>query len=224
MSESPFHVPTEVIDLAAIPPLRQGQLRNIRVLPGFPGLILKTIRPERVDMRGFVHSKNAIRNLRPRGCQTVPLRELEEFLIQCRRRHRQVGYRLPIAHVHGLVATTEGIGMLVERIADAQGGLAPTIGELINTNAIGSGHVAALETWWRTCRADHVVVGDLHAGNIAYTECRSGGPECVCIDGFGEKSFFPVHRLSRRINARKLDRVMRRMMERLSGRPLSTSP
>lgn len=204
-----------VLDLTGIPPLRQGQLRVIRVLPEFPGLVLKTIRPDRVDSRGLVRSKNSVRNLRPLGCQTVPMREIMEFLVQCRRRHGQSGFRLPIAHVHGFVPTTEGLGMLVEKIVDAEGNLAPTIQELARANALEDRHRAALEAFWRTCRAGHVVFGDLHFGNIAYTECRAGGPECVGIDGFGEKSFIPVHRWSRWINARKLDRVMGREMRYL---------
>jgi len=219
MTSPPLSAPSPVVDLTGIPPVRQGQLRLIRVLPEYPGLVLKTIRPDRVDERGLVPSKRSIRNLRPLGCQTVPLREIEEFLVQCRRRHGQVGFRLPIAHVHGFVPTTEGLGMLVEKIVDATGNLAPTIHELVRANAFKPRHLAALEAFWRTCRAEHVVVGDLHAGNIAYTECRTGGPECVCIDGFGEKSFIPVHRWSRWINARKLDRVMRRVMQHIPGLP-----
>lgn len=203
------------VDLADRPPLRQGLLRNIRVLPEFPGLVLKTIRPDRVAANGFVHSKNAVRNLRPLGCQTVPRREVEEFLIQCRRRHCEIGFRLPIAHVHGFVATSEGLGMLVEQIHDEQGRLAPTLREILQSRTVTAAHRTALETFWRACRDHHVVVGDLHPGNIAYTECRSGGPECVCIDGFGEKSFFPVHRWSRWINAQKLDRVIRRVLKRI---------
>lgn len=216
MPESPIALHSEVIDLTAIPPLRQGNMRNIRLLPQFPGLVLKTIRPELVDQRGLFRIRNRVQNLRSRGCQSASLREIDEFLIQCRMRHRQVGYRLPITHIFGFVPTTEGLGMLVERIVDSHGELAPTISTLVKSNSIGPQHMAALESFWTRCRTDHVVLGDVHPANIVYTECRAGGPECVCIDGFGEKAFIPVHRLSRWLNARKLDRIRGRVMECLA--------
>lgn len=219
MPEPTLVLHSDVIDLTAIPPLRRGNMRNIRVLPQFPGLVLKTVRPDLVDERGLFLIRSRIQNLRYPGCQAAAKREVEEFLIQSRMRHWQVGYRLPIAHVFGFVPTTEGLGMLVERIVDARGELAPTIHDLVRTNAFGPEQEAALESFWRRCRTDHVVVGDVHAANIAYTECRTGGPECVCIDGFGEKAFFPVHRWSRWLNARKLDRVRARVMKSLPVRP-----
>jgi hypothetical protein len=60
-----------------------------------------------------------------------------------------------------------------------------------------------------------VIVGDLHAGNIAYGSDSRGGPRFVLIDGFGEKHAVPFTSMSRRLNARNTRKLYARMREQL---------
>ena len=60
--------------------------------------------------------------------------------------------------------------------------------------------------------------GDLTVNNIVYTEARDPRGEFVAIDGFGEKSAIPLHRWSRILNDRKIERVRRRLMSAMPDR------
>jgi hypothetical protein len=45
----------------------------------------------------------------------------------------------------------------------------------------------------------HITIQDLSAKNIVFTESRSGQPECICIDGYGERNLIPVYHWSKKI-------------------------
>jgi len=56
------------------------------------------------------------------------------------------------------------------------------------------------------------VFGDMTVYNIVYSERRDPNGEFIAVDGFGEKSPLPIHRWSRLLNERKIDRVRGRML------------
>lgn len=208
-----------VIDLAGHEPLFRGNMRNVYALPSRPRLLLKTIRPERVDARGFFAGYGRVKNLRPWGCYHVFQRELAEFVIQARRHRAEPSFLLPIAHPAGLVRTTEGLGMLVENVVGADGRPAPTYAQLAATGSLEERHYLALREFAERCADLHVVLGDFNEINVVYTEARRGGPECVCVDGFGERTVVPVRRWSRLVNARRLRRAVRLVEDRLRAWP-----
>jgi hypothetical protein len=70
----------------------------------------------------------------------------------------------------------------------------------------------AMERFLTRCRDLHVVFGDLSVNNIVYTEARAAEGEFVAIDGFGEKSAVPIHRWSKILNDRKIERVRQRLL------------
>ncbi|MCP9890020.1 hypothetical protein KBY57_02950 [Cyanobium sp. Aljojuca 7D2] len=205
------------LDISDLAIAKQGRMRNIRILPDPSNAVLKTIRPEITDQKGQFMDKNLLQRLRSHGCHSSTLREIEEYIIQCRRNHTKRGFSLPIAHVIGLLPTDEGLGLLAEKITDNHGNLAPTIAELIKQNKIRNKHVRALQHFRDGCIANHIVIGDLHANNIVYTETRSSKPECVCIDGYGEKALIPVHRWSNKLNEARINKKINRILNRISA-------
>jgi hypothetical protein len=80
-------------------------------------------------------------------------------------------------------------------------------------------HFLALRAFAALCAELHVVLGDFNEINIVYTEARRGGPECVCVDGFGERVVVPVRRWSRLVNARQVARSARLVEARLRAWP-----
>ena len=187
-------------------------MRNIFELPDRPDVLLKTILPERVDEHGNFHERGRIKNLRGYGAYHAFVREITEYLRLRRMLYGNHFTTLPISAIYELTNTNEGIGLVVERIADDTGELAPTLREIVAAGQFSLKHERALEAFQRTCKAMHVVFGDVHWDNIVYTEVRTGEPEWVCIDGFGEKSIIPIHRLSKTFNSRKVDRVIERII------------
>jgi hypothetical protein len=138
--------------------------------------------------------------------------------VLCRRQYGRDLAGLPFARIHGLVSTSAGLGLVVERISGADGGLAPTMIELVANRQFEKRHLEAVERFFARCRDLHVVFGDLTVNNIVYTEARDPDGEFIAVDGFGEKSAIPVHRWSRFLNDRKIERVRRRLMSSVPTR------
>jgi hypothetical protein len=200
-------------------PVCRGDTRNIYEVAEFPGSLVKTIRPERVDMSGHLIGKSGMKRLRLEGCYQGFAREMAEYLILSRRLHSQPGFSLPIAHIYGLVQTDQGTGLVMEKIVGADGELAPTIGCLHAEGRLSDRHRAALDAMFERCRDLHIVLNDIHANNIVYTEERSGRPECVCVDGFGERVLIPIHRWFASVNRRKINRIARDATASLTRAP-----
>lgn len=102
--------------------------------------------------------------------------------------------------------------MLTERIVGADGNLAPTLHDLKRNGGLDDRHMLAMRRFRQRCIDLQVVLGDNNATNVVYTEQRSGEPEFVAIDGFGEKAFIPVHRWSRFFNTMRIKRTFNKKL------------
>lgn len=208
---TPFLVGQE-IDLARCTLLRSGKTRNVHEHGALPGLLIKTLQPGLVDAAGFFAAYPWWKKGRSPGAYFAFLRELEEFVVLSRRHWGRQLSGLPIASINGLVRTSAGLGLVVERISARNGDLAPTMLELIVRGHLEPRHVSAVDRFIERCRALHVVFGDMSVNNIVYSERRDPDGEFIAVDGFGEKSALPIHRWSRLFNDRKIDRVRRRIL------------
>ena len=208
-----------ILELRDAVPVCRGDMRNIFEVPEFPDSLVKTIRPERVDPTGHFVGKSGMKRLRLEGCYQGFAREMAEYLILSRRLYARPGLSLPIAHIYGLVQTDQGTGLVMEKIVDGDGELAPTIGRLHVEGRLADKHLAALDVMFDRCRDLHIVLNDIHANNIVYTEERSGEPECICVDGFGERVLIPVHRWFDTVNRRKINRIARDAAASLTRTP-----
>lgn len=200
------------IDLAECVLVRSGRTRNVHEHPGLPGILIKTLKPDVVDEAGHFKAYEWWKKGRPHGAYFSFRREIDELIVLCRRHYGREPSRFPFARICGLVITSSGLGLAVERIAGVDGKLAPTMLDLVSAGTFGRGHLQAMERFLARCRELHVVFGDLTTANIVYTEARDPQGEFVAVDGFGEKSAIPVHRWSRLFNDRKIERVRRRLM------------
>ena len=195
-----------------------GRTRNVHEHEALPGLLIKTLQPDLVDRNGYFKAYARWKKRRPHGAYFVFRREIDEFLVLCRRQYGRGLSDLPIARIHGLVLTSAGLGLVVERISAKDGDLAPTMTELIGENRFEMSHMRALERFLDRCRELHVVFGDLTVNNIVYTEARDPRGEFVAVDGFGEKSVIPIHRWSTLLNGRKIERVRKRLLAAVPAR------
>ncbi|MEP9386946.1 YrbL family protein [Mesorhizobium sp. KR9-304] len=199
------------IDLHDCVLVKSGRTRNVHEHEALPGLLIKTLQPELVDRNGYFKAYARWKKRRPHGAYFAFRREVDEFIVLCRRLYGRDLSSLPIARIHGLVLTSAGLGLVVERIPNGDG-LAPTMLELIGEDRFAKRHLQALERFLDRCRELHVVFGDLTVNNIVYSEARDPRGEFVAIDGFGEKSAIPIHRWSPFLNDRKIERVRSRLL------------
>lgn len=206
-----FNLPN-FIDLDLCDRIGGGQSNYVYELPSLPGILIKTVRPDIIDGRGFNKRANRIRRKRLLGVYTGLARELKEFLVHLRRQRGMPG-KLPFARPYGFVQTSQGLGFMVERISDRAGRLAPTLRDLRNRGAVGAVQMRALNEFFDRCKRDHVVLGDVHDQNIVFTDARDGEPEFVCVDGLGEKAAIPVHAMSSYLNGRRIERQRKCLLE-----------
>lgn len=203
------------IDLRDCVLVTSGRTRNVHVHQDLPGVLIKTLKPELVDRDGHFKAYEWWKKGRPHGAYFAFRREIDELIVLCRRHYGRNPSRLPFARICGLAATSAGLGLVVERISGADGTLAPTMLDLIASGHFEARHAKAMERFLEQCRDLHVVFGDLTVNNIVYTETRDPRGEFVAIDGFGEKAAIPLHRWSRFLNDRKIERVRRRLASSL---------
>lgn len=208
----------ERIDLGDCVLLKSGRTRNVHEHRDLPGVLIKTLQPGAVDETGHIKAYEWWKKGRPHGAYFAFRREIDEFIVLCRRHYGREPERLPFARVYGLVQTSAGLGLVVERIGGTDGRLAPTMLDLMRQEHFAERHVEAVERFLTRCRDLHVVFGDLTVNNIVYTEARDPQGEFVAIDGFGEKSAVPIHRWSKLINDRKIARVRRRLLHAMPER------
>ncbi|BBD79436.1 YrbL family protein [Aerosticca soli] len=196
------------------PPLASGHLRLIYAHPHDPDLLVKVLREDVVNER-WRHAPWYRRRQRT-GPYGTFVREFKEYVVS---RHRAPASPSPLSRVAGLEDTDLGLGLVVEKVRGADGGLAPTLDAWVRRDGFTAEVEAALEAFLASLLEHDVIAGDLHAWNVVYGSDSRGGPRLVMIDGFGEKNLIPHCSMSRRHNAYRTRLKFRRMVERTRATP-----
>ncbi len=205
-------LPDSILPLAHAAPLAVGHLRQVFQHPREADCVIKVMRADAVQSRWGAKARWYKRLPRARH-YTGFVRELKECITT---QARFAGRNAPIARMVGVVETDLGLGLISEKVRDANGALAPTLAALY---ARENGFSALIETglarFLEDLLACNVIVGDMHAWNIVYGSDSREGPRFVLIDGFGEKHFIPRSSMSRTLNAWNTRKLFRRMREQL---------
>jgi len=209
---SEFEASTSILKLAAATPLAVGHLRYVFQHPLHPDQLIKIMRADMVAKRWNAPGRWLKRLPRTRHYIGY-LRELREYIAA---RSQAPFEDVPIARMIGLAETDLGLGLVTEKVVDADGALAPTLAAMYErergfTPAMERGLAAFLQG----LLACNVIVGDMHAWNIVYGSDSRGGTRFVMIDGFGEKHALPVSSMSRAINRYRIRKLHVRMLAQL---------
>ena len=197
--------------LSGTTPLAVGHLRYVFQHPALDEALIKIMREDAVASRW---------NARRRWHKRLPrtrhyigyLRELKEYIgAHARAPHADA----PIARMIGVVETDLGLGLVSEKVVDADGALAPTLAAVYEKRGFTPELHAALATFLRGLIDCNVIVGDMHAWNIVFGSDSRGGPRLIMIDGFGEKHAIPISSMSRSVNRFRTRRLYRRMLAQL---------
>lgn len=201
-----------MLELSRSQPIALGHQRAIYQHPDDPDLLVKTMRPESVARR-WDGPGNRLKRL-PRARHYVGfLREIKEYIAT----HARAGADPPLARIVGLVETDLGLGLVCEKVRDADGGMAPTLFQCwLDHGGEPPWARAALEAFRDALLRNNVIVGDLNAANVAYGSDSRGGPRLLMVDGFGEKNAIPVSSMSKRINRHFIQRRYQRLLRDLA--------
>ena len=92
-----------------------------------------------------------------------------------------------VAPIHGLIETTLGLGLVVERISGPDGRLAPTLKDLIREGLVTEDLRKSVDILAKRLAELHVVVNDFTPSNLVL---RPDGEGFCLIDGLGEYNVF----------------------------------
>jgi len=127
-------------------------------------------------------------------------------------------WQVPMARILGVAQTTLGLGLVVEKIRDADGNIAPTVTDLARQGKLDDALSAQLDEFFHDLADAHVVLHDISASNIACGLNADGKEGLYLIDGFGGLPLIPVYAWSKRLNRWRILRKYARMRAALAER------
>ncbi len=166
--------------------LTRGLARMIFDHPQEPDRLIKVVDPDGTDAR------RAQKRNRPAimlyGAFASWQREVSEY---CRIMNRMGQLPDFIAGYHGFVMTNLGVGLVVERIGDADGQLAPSIDTVVATNGHNLDLRSMIGAFFSDLTMSGGVASDLNPRNLVVA-CRQGKPGLVLVDGLGDRVILPI--------------------------------
>ena len=189
-----------LIDLDDQVPLARGVKRELYNHPHDPTQVIKVVVPRRQHKernRGFLEQ------LYKPPYTWEYVREITTIYRAARQAPTDLP-RLPLIQTAGLVRTTKGLGLSVEKITGPDGSLAPTLGKLHKTGVFDESYLVRLNHFVDLIFQLRIVASDLHQDNIVWDHSTDS---FVAIDGFGERTLIPIHVWSRTINDHKLKKT-----------------
>jgi len=127
-------------------------------------------------------------------------------------------WQVPMARILGLAQTTLGLGLVVEKICDEAGNIAPTVADLARQGRFDAALSEQLDEFFDDLADAHVVLHDISASNVACGLNADGKQGLYLIDGFGVLPLIPLYAWSKRLNRRRIQRKYARMRASLAQR------
>lgn len=205
----------DFIDLAAVTPIAHGNERYIYPHPTDTNLLIKVVNSEGRSLSQKAHRiKRWYRRFHRESTYRVFITELSEY-ISTAVQSSLAQTSLPLARVVGLVDTSMGLGLLVEKIKGEDGKVAPTLAHLMRSEGWDDSWEYPLNQFFRDLADRHVIFNDVGPQNIVFGRNAAGVRSLFLIDGFGSKQAIPVFAWSKRLNRRRLVRKYLKLMTRL---------
>lgn len=127
-------------------------------------------------------------------------------------------WQVPMARIVGVAQTSLGLGLLVEKITDDAGNIAPTVRDLANAGKLDEQLSMQLDELFKDLADAHVVLHDVSPSNIAFGKNADGKQGLYLIDGFGVLPLIPLYAWSKRLNRWRIGRKYKEMRESLHRR------
>lgn len=213
----PFQSVFGPLDLNAERPLATGGDRHIFQHPHAPSLLVKVMdmraRAVYLEARPF---KRWYKQYQRESAYRVYLNELSEYVTTTTRPSGV--WQVPMARILGVAQTTLGLGLLVEKITDPAGNIAPTVADLARQGLVDDVFFGQLDEFFADLADAHVVLHDVSASNIACGQNADGKQGLYLIDGFGVLPLIPLYAWSKSLNRKRIARKYKEMREALLER------
>lgn len=205
-----------MLEVSQLKKLGRGTVKNVYQHPQDNHLIIKTIQPQLVARDGGFLKHSSFKRAVYQGVYRQFRREILQYLQLCKTHYSRGIFQFPIETPHGLVPTSEGLGLVTEKIL-APDGKAWTLEDLAKGPGLEAKHYQALDRFFNDCVQQHIVFGEVNDAGLLYTEMRSGRPEFVLVDGIGEKLMLPMRAMFPSLSARYVRLIEQRIQEQLKA-------
>jgi hypothetical protein len=201
------------VDLSKARLVAQGHINLVYEHDDLPGALIKVFRPELISETGqklYRRQRRGWKFRRRLGAFHILHREIWEILaLYVKPANRAVQW--PVARIYGFAETQKGLGVVVEKLSAPDGGLAPTLLELVRKGRFSSVHREALERFFDQLIELHVCLHDVHEKNIVFAGEAGQGGRFVAVDGLGVRAWIPLRDWFRSVNAWSIRRKSRRI-------------
>ncbi|MGL4859400.1 MAG: YrbL family protein [Enterobacteriaceae bacterium] len=154
----------------------------------------------------------------------VVRRDIAKYRSKCREMRRELKECVPITHedctrlqtIYGLVPTNLGLGQVIAKEQDHRGHLAPTLYDIALTGRLSQKKMRELLQFIDWFVHTKVLINSLHCKNIVYAwDQELGEPLFKVIDGFGDKTWLQLSKISPHIRAWNKQKCLKRMLHHL---------
>jgi hypothetical protein len=199
-----------LVGLKAQTPLASGKTQAVYQHPGDPNLLIKVRKLDKLQRDYDRKLGGLIGYKRPHGLHTTWMRELEHYFSVCLR----LGYRPRfLQEYHGILDTDIGLGLVVGRITDRSGALAPRLEAVVARDGLTAELRAKVEHLSRQMNELRISTNDISMTNIVYGWDETAKEDrLVLIEGIGVNTFVPLARYSNFFNVRSNDRHFARVL------------
>ncbi|ARP82527.1 hypothetical protein CAL12_18035 [Bordetella genomosp. 8] len=213
-AELHLHTQFRLLDLAGLRPIASGAERLVYQHPYDPALLVKVIDfPAMAEHLSTRPLRRWRKNHQREGAYRNHVAELAEYTAA---QNAAAGrWKVPMARVLGLAQTDLGLGLLVEKITDGKGGLAPTVEQIVRERGLDEKLARELDYFFDTLADHHIILNDVSARNVVVGQNADGEPGLYLIDGFGSKQAVPVFAYSKALNRQRILRKYHRMKAKL---------
>lgn len=200
----------EPLDLRRESPLGGGSHRLIYDVPGHPELLVKVMRdsPTKPPKNWLKRIKTWHKSKSDKAQFRFLYREYHAY-IRAKVQAQSLGRSLPVSDIRGLIVTTEGLGMLVEKLVDEDSELAPKLSFLAAHNLLEP-HLDLLNAFVNDLFSLNLLANDVNKGNIVLG-IRHGQRQFILVDGLGDSHLIPIRSWSRQANQRSLNKRMQKI-------------
>ncbi len=201
------------LELGHLTPLARGSYRSVFQHPNDENLLVKVLREKEN------HAPQAwYKTWRRSG----PYKTFSREVIEYKSLRRKNLHDLPfIQRFFSKVETDLGLGMIVEKLSDADGKLAPTVKQIVLREGLSDSMRAMLLDLRDQVLEHNIIFTDIKGSNIVLAHDRRGG-RLVVIDGLGDRLWLPVNSMSAMVNRlnrrRHFDRAIAALEELSAAR------
>lgn len=184
-------------------PIAEGGTQSVYQHPGDDSLLIKVRKLEKLQRAYDRKIGGMLGYRRQHGLHTNWMRELEHYFSV----HLRLGYHPQfLQRYYGVIDTDLGLGLVVGKVTDRSGALAPMLGDVVGQTGVTPELRQKVRDLLQQLNDLRISTTDISVRNIVCGWSEPAGDHLVLIEGIGVNTFIPLARVSNYFNVRSNNR------------------